>query len=116
MIAYANGKKVERYSEDLNKWVEVNGPIFNWSGSNYRIIKQEPTYRPFKDKEECWTEMQKHSPFGWVSYGNRFINILNIDDIGVDFLYDGDLDSLDYLANSMRLKFVDGTPFGVLEE
>lgn len=27
--------------------------------------KSEPKYRPFKDKEECWAEMLRHSPFGW---------------------------------------------------
>lgn len=32
---------------------------------NYRI-KPEVKYRPFKDTEECWAEMLKHQPFGWV--------------------------------------------------
>ena len=26
----------------------------------------EPSYRPFKSQEECWNEMQKHQPFGWI--------------------------------------------------
>lgn len=26
----------------------------------------EPDYRPFKDIEECWNEMKKHEPFGYV--------------------------------------------------
>lgn len=26
----------------------------------------EPKYRPFKDIEECWNEMKKHEPFGYV--------------------------------------------------
>lgn len=29
-------------------------------------IKPEPKYRPFKDVDECWQEMLKHQPFGWV--------------------------------------------------
>lgn len=26
----------------------------------------EPSYRPFKNSEECWNEMLKHQPFGWL--------------------------------------------------
>ena len=26
----------------------------------------EPSYRPFVTKEECWGEMLKHQPFGWI--------------------------------------------------
>lgn len=29
-------------------------------------IKPEPKYRPFKNVEECWNEMKKHQPFGWL--------------------------------------------------
>lgn len=31
----------------------------------YRI-KPEVKFRPFANVEECWTEMKKHQPFGWV--------------------------------------------------
>nr|DAE13071.1 MAG TPA: hypothetical protein [Siphoviridae sp. ctKHH22] len=33
-----------------------------------RVIecRTEPKYRPFKDAEECWNEMLKHKPFGWI--------------------------------------------------
>ena len=33
-----------------------------------QILSLELTegYRPFKDKNECWIEMMKHQPFGWV--------------------------------------------------
>ena len=33
-------------------------------------IKPEPNYRPFKNAEECWQEMQKHRPFGWIKDKN----------------------------------------------
>lgn len=29
-------------------------------------VKPSPTYRPFANAEECWNEMLKHQPFGWV--------------------------------------------------
>lgn len=60
--AFAEGKKVE-YKNVYGKWIEVNNPSFD-EPTDYRI-KPEPKYRPFKDKEECWAEMQKHSPLGW---------------------------------------------------
>lgn len=66
MIAYAEGKEIEFKPLDYNTWCNVIGdPLFDWSHNDYRI-KSKPKYRPFKDKEECWTEMQKHQPFGWV--------------------------------------------------
>ena len=35
---------------------------------NYYGKPTEPTYRPFKSKEECWQEMIKHQPFGRVFF------------------------------------------------
>lgn len=33
----------------------------------------EPSYRPFKNQEECWNEMLKHEPFGWVKKNKWWI-------------------------------------------
>ena len=61
--------------------------------------------------------MQKHQPFGWITNeGEKFINIFNVDNIGVDFIDDGDLCSLDYKTAIKGLTFADGTPFGIKEE
>lgn len=80
-----------------------------------------PSYRPFKNKEECWNEMQKHQPFGWVVDG-----IQNFQHI--DFVYSCDPDngygvSLSWVETGMNFehmlrdyKFADGTPFGIKEE
>lgn len=40
--------------------------------------KPEPKYRPFKDAEECLTEMQKHKPFGWIKAKEGYFNIVYI--------------------------------------
>lgn len=48
----------------MNDWTEIK-EIGYWDNIEYRI-KPEPKYRPFKDAEECWNEMQKHQPFGWT--------------------------------------------------
>lgn len=122
MMAYADGKEIEFKIKGEDRWETWDGRDtlgFEFDDVDYRI-KKEPIYRPFKDKEECWAEMQKHQPFGWVCYYGRFINITNIDNKGIVFQckIDSDtvnLDTLEYQDSLKHMKFVDGTPFGVKE-
>lgn len=63
--AFADGKKVESALIcDNGEWSDDIYPL--WSDGYVYRIKQEPKYRPFKDVDECWEEMQKHQPFGWI--------------------------------------------------
>lgn len=69
--AYAEGNAIECRTKPgtistsiPNEWTEMKEIDF-WNCVEYRI-KPEPKYRPFKDAEECWQEMLKHEPFGWV--------------------------------------------------
>ena len=68
----------------------------------YRI-KPEPKYRPFKDAEECWQEMLKHQPFGWVKYKeeNNYTTYCNING------------NCDFQADFEDFNFADDTPFGI---
>ena len=75
----------------------------------------EPTYRPFKTREECLAEMMKHKPFSLVKYYDIFIRILSIDDYGVEYLYKKEPVNLDYSESLRCLKFIDGIPFGIKE-
>ena len=95
--------KDRRLSDEEYNWSEVDDCSFNIKQFEYRI-KPKSTYRPFKNAEECWQEMQKHQPFGWVKYANKYISISAIDS---NNNYEIDFD--DYT-------FADGTPFGVKEE
>ena len=61
--AMADGRIIH-FSANGNDWTEMKEIGF-WNNIEYRI-KPEPKYRPFKNAEECWQEMQKHQPFGWV--------------------------------------------------
>ena len=105
--AFSEGRKImvkdRRLSDEEYNWSEVDDCSFNIKQFEYRI-KPESTYRPFKNAEECWQEMQKHQPFGWVKYTNKYISISTIDS---NNNYEIDFD--DYT-------FADGTPFGVKEE
>ena len=121
MEAYANGKKIQ-YLDEYNKWIDDTNPSFNWSNYIFRI-KPEQKYRPFKTQEECWSEMLKHQPFGWVKSkkSEHHFSIGSVlwdkefDDFFLTFACDG---MLGRSSKSMfeDFTFDDGTPFGIREE
>ena len=118
MQAYVNGKQIQFFSILENKWVDTIDP--SWSQFNRYRIKPEPNYRPFKNAEECWQEMQKHQPFGWIKdkEDGHYSIITTVDaaagegkkHIGIS---GGNLWTL---AETMSdYTFADGTPFGIEE-
>lgn len=116
MLAYAEGKEIQYKNHEGDSWCEIvyGEPEFNWDRTEYRI-KPEPTYRPFKDKEECWNEMLKHQPFGWVidKESEVYHNIISLNNICVYFPSEGG----EYFERMMTIMtFADGTPFGIKEE
>ena len=70
--AYAEGKEIEFLGCDgvWNVVPKIANLSFDDKPEHYRI-KPEPKYRPFESAEECWAEMQKHHPFGWVRRHNE---------------------------------------------
>lgn len=127
MQAYVNGKTIQYYEVDLvykikhpgepnynNQWVDVDEDhIFRPDLYDYRI-KPEPKYRPFKDAVECWLEMLKHQPFGWVKYQCDFFQIIHVDDNSIG--YGSACGTILHSKFEDILTFADGTPFGVKEE
>lgn len=115
--AYAEGKEIEIFDDTKRKWITAILPNFNCDSSFYRI-KPEPTYRPFKDTEECWTEMLKHQPFGWVKDKkdvHHRVLITAVDDDTCGMSLNGN--AAWSLSGIMDLfTFADGTPFGVKVE
>lgn len=109
---YAEGKTIQFLKID-GTWRDMTKPNFS-SPVNYYRIKPEPKYRPFKDAEECWKEMQKHQPFGWLSNGELLFNIISI---GAGITIHNCISNCGYsFKSAVSLTFADGTPFGVLEE
>ena len=117
MEAYANRKKIQcNYNRQDNEgWVDTNNPSFNWDKYAYRI-KPAPKYRPFKTQEECWNEMLKHQPFGWIRNNDtqRLCNIGSIGRNNYGVVIDNSILYFDLAFNTCN--FVDGTPFGIKEE
>ena len=74
----------------------------------------EPIYLPFKNKEECWQEMLKHEPFGWVTDKDSDTNC-NIGFIGNNAagFFDGRF--INFVKLFSEFTFTDGTPFGIKE-
>ena len=110
--ALAEGKTIQyNFNEG---WRDVN--IENLLGdiSKYRI-KPEPTYRPFKDNEECWGEMLKHQPVGWVKHRNSISIIQSVLYNGIIYFNMQGIHSLKF-EEFEDVKFADGTPFGIKEE
>ena len=62
--AFAEGKTIQ-VREDIDWCYLGNETDFDLSPQRYRI-KPEPKYHSFLNAEECWQEMKKHEPFGWV--------------------------------------------------
>ena len=113
--AFAEGKAIESrcIKGDKSLWYDDEDPSFD-DDLEYRI-KPEPTYRPFKDAEECWKEMQKHQPFGWVEWNDVRYNIYVVSSTSV-CLINGNCENMDFAYAYQKLTFADGTPFGVKEE
>lgn len=126
LVAYAEGKVIECRTKpsalrkgwrDINDWVEIED-IAYWSNVEYRIKPEsESKYRPFKDAEECWQEMQKHQPFGWLKGDKCFYNIVSVSNIDVSMAnVSGDIIILNFSDVMEDNTFADGTPFGVKVE
>ena len=118
--AFAEGKTIQVKASD-GLWYGregENGELnFNADPQVYRI-KPEPKYHPFKNAEECWQEMQKHQPFGWLcnKINNQYYYITALDDFGVVTTPFDETEYTKYADIIMRkTTFVDGTPFGIKE-
>ena len=121
MQAMLEGKTIQRHLDDMG-WVYTD-KIFVGDGVSLYRIKPEPKYRPFKTKEECWQEMQKHQPFGWLKSKKdgrlRCIGEVSwSDEFETVHIALSTSESLSRSANSMfdEYTFADGAPFGVMEE
>ena len=100
--AYAEGKTIQVITVE-GRWKDLDCPAFVKQVADYRI-KPESKYRPFNSQEECWQEMQKHQPFGWIKKNGNYVNITLI---SKESSYNLDL---------KNFTFADGQPFGIKEK
>ena len=117
--AFAEGKTIQMdRSVDPDTeivWEDVDNINALCSAAMYRI-KPESKYRPFKDAKECWEEMQKHQPFGWVKMLESYTQIVTLDNTSVTLAnIFAVLIFLPY-EDYKQITFVDGQPFGIKVE
>ena len=112
--AYSEGKQIE-FKNCEGVWLDIECPDFNWCIDDYRV-KKEPVHRPFENETECWEEMNRHQPFGWIK-----------NDVGIYCLICGvrknailfslnPIDAIDFRNAFSRYVFADSAPFGIKEE
>ena len=127
--AFSEGKKIQWLKPDSDEWIDIVGgdnvdfedlTEFNVA---YRI-KPEPKYRPFKNVEECWNEMKKHQPFGWLKDKDSELRNIQALTEKMSTIADGVYLRGINLINGWHVfeeavkeyTFADGTPFGIVEE
>ena len=115
--ALAEGKTIQVQNPNGGEWFDVKIETLRsiCEELKYRI-KPESQYRPFKTQEECWNEMLKHQPFGWIINNDtqRLCNIGSIGRNNYGVVIDNSILYFDLAFNTCN--FVDGTPFGIKEE
>ena len=115
--ALTEGKTIQVQNPNGGEWFDVKIETLRsiCEELKYRI-KPESQYRPFKTQEECWNEMLKHQPFGWIRNNDtqRLCNIGSIGRNNYGVVIDNSILYFDLAFNTCN--FVDGTPFGIKEE
>ena len=118
--AFVEGKTIE-YRESGGAWKVAHTPT--WSSCLFYRIKPEPKYRPFRTRRECWDEMLKHQPFGWVKSKDKgYFHLIGLvqfesefEDVVITFATSENLARSSHSIYENYI-FADGTPFGIKEE
>ena len=118
--AFAEGKVIQILNE-RDKWVDLTEREGLPMGTLEETpdifrIKPELKYRPFANAEECWAEMQKHQPVGYMKFKDTEIGYYMLIGItrGVGVGINDSLFSFDRVFDDYT--FADGLPFGVKVE
>ena len=120
-MTFTMGNDMEHFSERILREISAEEIL--------SLELTETTYRPFKDVKECWNEMQKHQPFGWIkskcdgsyNYYKLITKVLNSTTIGKTTEcvvgFNDDTLCYHYMVNLCdNYTFADGTPFGIKED
>lgn len=115
--AYAQGKEIEVRNPNTKKeWVLAD--YFSFEEPFEYRIKSEPKYRQFKNIDECWNEMLKHQPFGWIKdkTNTKMYQIIKVDNDSIYIQTNTTIVEECFWNTFLEFKFIDGTPFGIKEK
>ena len=119
--ALADGKTIQILNMEDN-WVDVEVKKLNYIPETLKFrIKPKSNYRPFETQEECWNEMLKHQPFGFLSIADKhdYFSICRVfEEEGKPkiWLTNNAYGDCDMTTAFVIFQFIDGTPFGIKEE
>ena len=101
-MTFTMGNDMEHFSERILREISAEEIL--------SLELTETTYRPFKDVKECWSEMQKHHPFGWTKHKEKqfYENWICVNSNGID--------GTSFYDVYKNHTFADGTPFGIKED
>ena len=117
--AMAGGKTIQ-FAANGNDWIDIDGEEEGLfldtliDNPQYYRIKPEPKYHPFKDTKECWQEMLKHKPFGWVK--STLFKDLDLVQRVTTLYVEINRDIIDYKDALEKFTVADDTNFGVKVE
>ena len=120
--AMADGRIIQ-FAANGNDWIDIDGEEEGLfldtliDNPQYYRIKPEVKYRPFKDAEECWQEMLKHHPLGFVKdkQDGHYVLITCVNDDTCGMSLNGNAEWSLYGIMDL-FTFADGVPFGVKVE
>ena len=111
--ALADGRTIQFAATD-KEWVDLDsddgGVFLETLINNPQSYRIKPKYRPFKNAKECWQEMKKHQPFGWVKekYSGRYTLITEVNGLSVKAR-----EGCRFIDGVIHYTFADDTPFGI---
>ena len=119
--SFVEGKAIQDKIEGVTGWCDTDEINFEFEGQKIiHRIKPESQYRPFKNQEECWNEMLKHQPFGWLKtktdVNYHFISeMYSLSELFTKAITVTPTHELVPYSTTMfgAYTFADGTPFGV---
>lgn len=113
--AFSEGKVIQ-VKQTSGEWISFSHISFDGDPKYYRI-KPELKYRPFKDAEECWNEMQKHQPLGWLNdKKDRSHSLITYIETNEEGVFINGIGNYSFNEIMEKFTFADGTPFGILVE
>lgn len=115
--AYKTGKPVQVYMKETDTWKDLTEEP-NWTSDNKYRAKPFVPYRPFNSIKECYDEMAKHHPFGLLTNGKEYRQVVEVFEGTFNTCYiviseEKILVNLTFTYAFNNYQFVDGSKFGV---
>ena len=115
--AHSQGKIIQFRDKNVNTvWTTCanNDPSWDFSRTDFRA-KPEKCIRAYKDRDECWNDMLKHEPFGWVKRNDEIFCVLSVNEGCIEG--SGFFIGFDRAINKEDMVYyIDGSPFGIVEK